>query len=373
MFRWHVRLCGMMGTSTFSLSFQDKLARYRSFWAKEPVERPIIGFSLGGWFQLKNYTALERLRNQALSKADQLVPEEFFHDYDRIVSCWDEIEDDLLRAIAPLPHFPWLEAMLGRSVQIGNESVWAEEGGFDYNHLDRIDFSPENPWRLKYLEFAAALKDRYGDRLPVGQPILRGVSDMISALRGASRMVLDLYDHPEDFERLARLCSNLMISLVHQQQAISGPFAGGYIVEQLSLWAPERILRMQEDASALFSPNLYTRYLQTEDERQALAFPYSVIHLHSSSLFLLDRILRIESLKCIQINKDAGDVKISEMLPFLKMVQPRGKMLLIRGKLDQEDLKILRQELPPRGLYLQIVVESPEETRSLRDFFTPWA
>ena len=126
-----------------------------------------------------------------------------------------------------------------------------------------------------------------------------------------------------------------------------GTGAGGYIVEQLSLWAPDKILRMQEDASALFSPDLYTRSLRPEDERQALAFPYSVIHLHSSSLFLLDRILRIEPLKCIQINKDAGDVKVSEMLPFLKRVQSRGKTLLVRGKLDQEDLKILRKDCLP--------------------------
>jgi len=331
-----------------------------------------MGFSLGGWFQLQNYTALQEFRNRPALTPDQLSPENFFSDYDRIVSRWDEIEDDLVRGVGPVPPFPWLEAMLGRAVQIGKESVWAEEGGFDYRDLDGIDFSSSNPWRLKYLEFVAALKDRYGKKYPVGQPILRGVSDMIASLRGASRMVLDLYDHPEDFERLARLCGDLIIGLVRDQQAISGPFAGGHLVEQLSLWAPAPILRMQEDASALFSPDLYTRLLQGEDERQARAFSFSAIHLHTSSLFLLDRILRVEPLTCIQINKDAGDVEVSEMLPFLKMVQSRDKTLLVRGKLNREDLKILRQELSPRGLYLQIVVETPDETGSLRDFFNPW-
>ncbi len=363
----------MVSPPIVSSSSQDKLSRYRSFWSKEPVDRPVIGFSLGGWFQLQHYSALERLRDQPTLAADHLSPEDFFPDYDRIVSRWDEIEDDLVRGVSPIPPFPWLEAMLGRAVRIGKESVWAEEGGFEFHDLDGIDFSSRNPWRLKYLEFVAALKDRYGKRYPVGQPILRGVSDMIASLRGASRMVLDLYDRPEDFERLARLCGDLIIGLVREQQAVSGPFAGGHLVEQLSLWAAGPILRMQEDASALFSPDLYTRLLQGEDERQALAFPFSAIHLHTSSLFLLDRILRVAPLTCIQINKDAGDVKVPEMLPFLKMVQSRNKTLLVRGKLDREDMKILRQELSPRGLYLQIVVETPDETRSLRDSFTPWA
>jgi hypothetical protein len=113
-------------------------------------------------------------------------------------------------------------------------------------------------------------------------------------------------------------------------------------------------------------------HLQGEDARQASSFPYSVIHLHSSSLFLLDRILDVEPLKCIQINKDVGGAEVPKMLPFLKMVQARGKRLLIRGKLDHDDLNLLRRELTPKGLYLQIVVEGPAETQGFREFFQPW-
>jgi hypothetical protein len=60
------------------------------------------------------------------------------------------------------------------------------------------------------------------------------------------------------------------------------------------------------------------------------------------------------------------------MMPFLKKVRERGKRLLIRGKLDHDDLKLLRSELPPDGLYLQIVVETPAETKRYREFFQPW-
>ena len=102
------------------------------------------------------------------------------------------------------------------------------------------------------------------------------------------------------------------------------------------------------------------------------SFPYSVIHLHSSSLFLLDRILDVEPLKCIQINKDVGGADVPKMLPFLRMVQDRGKRLLIRGKLDHDDLNLLRRELTPKGLYLQIVVEGSAETQGFREFFQPW-
>ena len=112
--------------------------------------------------------------------------------------------------------------------------------------------------------------------------------------------------------------------------------------------------------------------VQPWDRRMAEAFPYAAIHLHSSSLFLLDRILDVEALGCIQINKDVGNTAVAEMLPFLQMVQARHRSLLIRGRLDLDDLALLRGGLSPDGLYLQIVVETAAETGRLREFFAPW-
>ena len=351
---------------------ERKTERYHRFWDRSPVDRPLIGFSVGGWFPLQSYRTMQTLRGKAALSPDVLRAEEFRPDYEGVVALWDGVEDDMIRGLAPIPPFPWLEAMLGCRVQIGNESVWAEEGGFEHADLDRIDFSDENPWRRKYLEFVAMLKARFGDRIPVGQPILRGPSDMIAAMRGSSEMVFDLYDRPGDFRRLAERCTTFAIGVVRAQHAITGRFAGGYLIEQLGLWAPDRLVRLQEDSSALFSPDLYTALLQPWDRRMAEAFPFAAIHLHSSSLFLLDRILDIEALGCIQINKDVGNTVVAEMIPFLQMVQARRRSLLLRGKLDLVDLALLRANLSPEGLYLQVVVDKAEDTRKLGAFFAPW-
>ncbi len=353
-------------------NLEEKIQRYLAFWNDFPVERPMVGFSLGGWFSFQSYSAIQRYRGQVNPAPDLLSPEKYFDDYDRIVAPFREIEDDVIHSVAPIPAFPWLEAMLGIQVQVGNESIWAREGGFDYQDIDKLDLSKDNPWRRKYLEFVAALQDRYGDRYPVGQPILRGTSDMVAALRGSQQMIFDLYDHPESFQHLSGVLTDFFIGLVQDQLALTRPFHGGYEVEQFTLWAPDGIVRMQEDASALFSPDLYMKYLQGEDQRVASSFPYNVIHLHSSSLLLLDRIVEIEAITCIQINKDQGGWGVPKMLPLFKMVQRRGKRLLVRGKLDREDLAQLRKELSPNGLYLQIVIDSPSETKQLAEFFQPW-
>lgn len=351
---------------------EAKLDRYRRFWSRTPTDRPLIGFSVGGWFPFQHYRAMQPLRERARLTPDDLCPEAFLADYDGLASLWAEVEDDMIRGVSPLPFFPWLEAMLGCRVQIGRESVWAEEGGFDYADLGRIDFSDGNPWRAKYLEFVRVLRGHFGDRVPVGIPILRGPADMVAALRGSEQMVYDLYDEPERFGALAGACAEFAVRLMHAQHDLAGRYAGGTLIEQLGLWAPERIARLQEDASALFSPDLYARYLRPHDQRMAEAFPVSAIHLHSSSLHLLDRILEVEALGCIQINKDVGNITIAEMLESFRMVQARRRCLLIRGKLDREDLALLRQGLSPDGLYLQVVAQTAAEARQLREFLASW-
>ena len=160
---------------------QERCKRYEAFWRRAPVERPLIGFSLGGWFPLQQYTAMQQFSGRARLRAEDLHPEAFFADYDRLVATFDQVEDDVIRAVSPIPSRPWLEAMLGAPVEEGQESVWAREGGFEFADMDRLDFPPENPWRRTYLAFVAALTERYRTRVPIGLPVLRGVSDLILA------------------------------------------------------------------------------------------------------------------------------------------------------------------------------------------------
>ena len=45
------------------------------------------------------------------------------------------------------------------------------------------------------------------------------------------------------------------------------------------------------------------------DRMLAEAFSCSLMHLHSTSMFLLDAFLEIEALLCFQINNDAVDIE----------------------------------------------------------------
>jgi hypothetical protein len=53
---------------------------------------------------------------------------------------------------------------------------------------------------------------------------------------------------------------------------------------------------MQEDAVAVYSPKIYRQLVKPIDQYLAKQFTNSFMHLHSTSMFLLDDLLAIEGL-----------------------------------------------------------------------------
>ena len=143
-------------------------------------------------------------------------------------------------------------------------------------------------------------------------------------------------------------------------------FHNGYFDAQYCLWAPGRIIRIQEDATAVYPPVLYCRIVQPVDRMLADAFSCSFMHLHSTSMFLLDAFLEIEELSCFQINNDAIGPPVADMVPYFQKVQEAGRSLLIRGALSPDEMRLLMDSLESRGLFLNIMMKSMEEIEALR-------
>jgi len=67
-------------------SLEEKIEKYLAFWNNSPVERPMVGFSLGGWFSFQSYGAIQKYRGAERLTLDMLSPERHFDDHDRIVA-----------------------------------------------------------------------------------------------------------------------------------------------------------------------------------------------------------------------------------------------------------------------------------------------
>ncbi|UCD81636.1 MAG: hypothetical protein JSW26_09505, partial [Desulfobacterales bacterium] len=229
-----------------------------------------------------------------------------------------------------------------------------------------IRLDHENPWFKKYMEFAQALVERSDGRFPVGHGPEIGPTDLHAVLRGHTQSIIDLMDEPEKSSRLLEQLGCIFRDLADELWKRVPLFHDGYFDAQYSLWAPGSIIRMQEDATAVYSPDLYRKFVQPVDRMIAAHFDNSFIHLHSTSMFMLDAFLEIEEIKCLQVNYETSGPPVKDMIPYFQMVQNAKRPLLIRGAFDPEEMRLLVDSLDPRGLLLLIMVNTMEEIEALR-------
>jgi len=345
-----------------------KIARYRAFWNREDVPRPLVGFTMLGWFPLGEFAAVRAWGSADYLTPDMIVPEAFLDDYLRILREGEAVDDDVIRGASPgQAAFPWLPGMLGCRSRILPQSVLAQEQHLSWEEALRVHLDPDNPWFRKYMEFGDFLVRTANGRFPVSHASEIGPTDLHAVLRGHTESILDLADEPEKSAELLARLGEVFREITEEIWKRLPLFHGGYFDAQYSLWSPGPIVRMQEDAIAAYSPALYRRFVQPVDQTVASHFASSFIHLHSTSLFLLDAILEIEQIQCIEMNNDAiGGPPVAAMLPFLQMIQAAGKPLLVRGGFEPEELRMLMDSLDARGLMLNIMVGSMREIESLR-------
>ena len=346
-----------------------KIGPYRDFWNRAEVARPLIGFSHVGWFPLTYFSACASWQLHEYITPDMLDPEDWFEDYEGLLREGESVEDDMLRGACPIQvAFPcFLTAMLGNPIRVLPGNVMGDERKLPWDEaLRAARLDRENPWFRKYIEFAEALVARSNGRYPVSHGAELGPTDLHALLRGHNESLMDLMDDPERSAELLMQLGHVFVDFVQDLWKVVPLFHGGYFDAQYQLWSPGSIIRMQEDATAVFSPDLYRDLVQPVDRMIAKQFACSFIHLHSTSMFLLDAFLEIEELRCFEINIEPFNIPVKGMIEYFQRVQNANRPLLIRGSLTADELRLVVDSLDPRGLYLHIMPESKADIDAFR-------
>jgi len=346
-------------------SIAEKIERHRAFWTLEDVSKPLVGLVVGGWSAYRENPAWGGLQDRDGLVAGEVHPEDFVPWIEEHLAELDELDDDAVRAAQPFQAIPWLEAVVGCRLRSSSEHIWAEP------FLDRASARwlgglelTGNPWARKYAEFLDVLGEHFGDRRPLAQAILRGPSDLACACLGEEQLVLSLVDEREASASLLEGLTDVWVAFLEMQWQHIPRFHGGQVIGEYDLWAPQKAFRLQEDASALLSPDLYRELVLPFDEKLCAVTPYNVMHVHTSSFHLLDSMLMIENLGAVQISQDEG-VPLSQSMPYLSKTQDAGKPLIVKGQFTEADLMTLRDRLSPKGLCIQAVVGDLEGARHL--------
>ena len=339
------------------------IQRHLAFWQRGPSDQPLGSCWIGSRIPAETYHAartlpIGRVNPQHIDMAA------FRADYDRLHDMHESVGDDAFWAAAAYYAIPWNEAILGCPVYYSGESFWVEP--VSRSRLESLDFPGPggDAWLGKLLEFTADLVRLADGRYPVTPTLMRGSSDMAAALRGHVEMVYDMYDHPEESQHLLEKLTDFWIDIARRQLALIPPFETGYVCNFYGIWAPDHVVCLQEDTASSLSPMLFQRYLLSGEQQITAAFPYTVMHIHSPSIWIVDQLLAVESLSAIEINYDDNGPHLPELLHWLRRIQEE-KPLVIRGAFAAEEIAYIKRELSPKGLALNMVAHSVAEAKSL--------
>ncbi len=334
-----------------------------SQWLKRRNDRPLIGFTLGSYYPLHRYPGGVREIPDGLVNPDDIVVSRFLDDTDRLYEMHEQAGGDFVFSAAPFIGMPWIEAALGCGVVADHHT--GSTRSTPPRTIAIPAFSESNPWVAKMLEFIPALAERSAGRYPVGVTLMRGISDLLSALYGGEGFVLRMCDEPDEVRALVEKLTAFWIAFGRSLLSRLPQFHGGTGSMMYGLWCPGKVIWLQEDAAALLSPELYERFIYSADCEIARAFENCMIHLHPTR-FIPTKYLVKSELAAIELHIDHDGPRAEALAGHYHLIL-QHKPLLVWGDLTEADLDFVMTQLPHQGLAVILVANLVEDARCLWD------
>jgi hypothetical protein len=350
------------------MTTDEKLQKHLDFWSGKPLDSPLTSIRVGDVFISRQFKANQPLLERGrIATINDLIVDSFLADYEHLYQIHEQVDQDTFFVAEPLNGFPWLEAICGCDI-VGSEVSFVATHRFEtIDDLETIGFTPDNPWYLKYLEFLEKTAALAAGRYPLGQPILRGVSDTIGALVGQEEMACGLISDSAKMTRLFGEVVHLHRSLIGAAYTLIQPFRDGYAFGFYRIWAPGKVIWFQEDLAAIMAPRHFDQFLRKTATDLCEHYAYTLEHLHPASFGHLDGILSLPGLSAVQINREDVGPSLAQILPQLQSVINAGKKLIIFGALDAADIDAIAFGLPKHSVALHALTDTVDSANTLRD------
>ncbi|NLF00648.1 MAG: hypothetical protein GX601_06680 [Anaerolineales bacterium] len=252
----------------------------------------------------------------------------------------------------PYSRVPWVEAILGAQVwaTIQGGSMRTRPVVTQWDDWARRLAQWDETWLAQLLRLTELMVARSGGRYAVTQTLMRGPCDLAEALLGPELMCFSMVDHPSELRGFVEDATSVFIHALCEQLARIPRIQGG-MVNPFGIWAPGTVVRTQCDATAFLSARHYAEWYLPHDVRICEAADFSIIHLHSCSLHVVDVLLGVERPHAIQVTLETGPnvPTLAELAPVFRRIL-ETKPLIVDGPLSDAEVAVLQKALPADGL-----------------------
>ena len=252
-----------------------------------------------------------------------------------------------------------LAAILGGVFEGGEDTIWIHPHP---DFTNEIVFNPEHPNWILHKELLKACKAKANGHYFVGMPDLMEGLDVLAALKGTDRVLLDTVMQPEILEQQMQQINDIYFKVFDELYDIireGDEMAFCYF----SSWAPGKMSKLQSDISTMISQDDYRRFVQPFIREQCQKIDYTLYHLDGvGAMHHLPALLEIEELNAIQWTPGVGEPQggSPKWYDLYKKILAGGKSVMACW-VTLDELKPLLDHIGVDGVHLEMDFHNEKE------------
>lgn len=252
-----------------------------------------------------------------------------------------------------------LAAILGGVFEGGEDTIWIHP---DPDFTDDFKFDENHPNWLLHKDLLKACKRKADGHYYVGMPDLMEGLDVLAAMKGTDRVLLDTVMQPEIVEDQMRRINEIYFKVFDQLYDIireGDEMAFCYF----SSWAPGKMTKIQSDISTMISVEDYRRFVQPFIREQCRRIDYTLYHLDGvGALHHVPALLEVEELNAIQWTPGVGEPQggSPKWYDLYRRILDSGKSIMACW-VTIDELRPLLDNIGGDGVHLEMDFHNEQE------------
>ncbi len=227
-----------------------------------------------------------------------------------------------------------LAVFLGAHPEVFTNTVWFQPPKILEPRDLHLRLDRENAWFKRLLEIKRLAAERFQGAVQIGMTDLGGAMDVVASFRPGERLLFDLYDAPEEIERLTRDVHEAWWQAFDAFNAVIQPKQQGY-----TCWTPifsdQPCYMLQCDFCYMISPEMFDRFVKPELAATCRRMKHAFYHLDGpGELPHLDSLLSIPELAGVQWIAGEGQKPYTEWPEVYRKIHKAGKKIQVFGGPD---------------------------------------
>ncbi|MFH1085366.1 MAG: hypothetical protein V1772_06360 [Chloroflexota bacterium] len=222
-----------------------------------------------------------------------------------------------------------LAGWLGAHVHSVPETVWFSPR--ERRSAAELHFQPDwgNRWWRRVEDLTRVATAAWGQAVQVSHADIGGNLDVIASFRTTEGLLFDLYDAPEEVDRLVGEVTRAWLACYDALDRIIRPACRG-TTPWAPIWSPRRTYMLQSDFAYMISPAMFERFVLPDLAACCDHLDDGFYHLDGpGQIPHVDLLLGIARLRGIQWIPGDGNPPPDQWLDLLKRIIDGGKLCQI--------------------------------------------